>query len=1644
MPFLAAAIPLIGTAIASASTAVAIGAETAALALGVSAGTAFAVADIALAVVPAVIEFGALAGVSALLSPKPQVNTAGSPQAFKADPQAPVPFVMGRYGVAGNLVYETTTGGASKAEHGAAGNEFLTQFVVLSGGGPIEGFESLLLDNTVLTFNGEACTGGNIESDYVQTYNPGYTQNSNGTYANNNYTDHIWQYTQTGAPGAGGMGYPAKINNSNDYIPEWTSAFGLSYLAAAAITRSYDTTVWTGGVGQPQWTIKGYKLYDPRLDSSQPGGVGPQRWPGSAGDRRDYYPAARGTWAWSENPIIHALNYALGHYLADPSTGSSPADINCGRLYAGCGAGFAGVDVAAFVRAANNADANGWKVCGQWTTGDGKRSVLTAMLQAGGAQLVSDRGRISCTFSAPVTAVNAGAPLGWNDLAGAPSLDTTIGTRDRANTAFYSYSSEAHRWQVVQADTPVVAGTYVAEDAGIVRSKKLTFEYVPSVDQAAQLAAYAIVDGRELPNIVLPGKPHLRGYGVGDCILVDLPELGLHLAKLVVLKRSTDPSTAIVTITCRSETDAKHAYALGRSGVAPATPSISGYDPAIVPAPIPASWAADAVAINDPVTGEIVHVVRINGSTIDNVYAAQVVVSYRQVIVVGGADTEPGDTASQTFAASQEQIDLNLPAGRWHVWLRYVTINGAEDVDNALDLGVITVNGTTSASTNSVPGGALIGSAQETVDQVLARIKANAPDTTAPAVPSGLTATSTLLSDGLAQVVLGWAANTDSDLAGYQLAIVQGAGSNIGANGVLYPAPKNGYQLTLPAATQFTFEVRAVDVAGNLSGWSSTFTFVSTRDTTPPAAPSAPSAAASISSIFLAWTNDTATDLAGVEVWTGSANSSAQSTRLSTVNAEPGAPGGFTHAGLYTGATRYYWLKSFDTSGNVSGFSAGVSAAPAAVNTADIAPQAVKIAQIAQGIAPPLIVNTPNINDGSVVADRSGGLAYNTYNGKMYRNAGGAGAATSWAELIYSAGQISGQLADTQIAAIAAAKLTGSITSTQITDGAISTPKLAAGAVTTAALAAGSVTSDTLAANSVTAGKIVAGGVTTAALAAGAVTADTLAAGAITAGKVAAGAIGATQIAARAITAAKLAVVAPNLFADPNFTDPTYWSTPTQSASGAVLPGPNGANIGWSFESNPSATNTPGYIILRASGNATLYGPQVTITPGASYELSCIGTNSSNQGATYEFRFLKADGTQVGTSGALGVPAGDTSSAPRRTQCTAPANAVYACPIFYCNGVTSGQALFAQADAREAAAGTFIVDGTITGTKVAAGTLTANNIAAGTITADKVQAGTLTGDRFSTSTSLPGSITVGTTGVSIATLQAQAANPGEQVNASSTLIAPGKIQLTGATTLTSWMNGGDNTKIEGGAIAANTVAANKVTIGVRGITVYSGSFTCQPGQPNTLHWTGGIIQYVADGGTYTQVTIPAQDFAYSNSPIWVWWNKGNSFGSTTDATIVGDPTVVIMATFYGNNFFIANYGGTIIDGSRITTGSITTGNLAAGAVTADKISVNRLDAISANLGSINVGNANIGQLAVGTLQLASGAVTSLFVTINTGQSTLPVISSGVSAPSTTDASGSGTSAPTGTSTGATGTGAGSGSGGGSSGGGGGGRGMQVQ
>jgi hypothetical protein len=104
--------------------------------------------------------------------------------------------------------------------------------------------------------------------------------------------------------------------------------------------------------------------------------------------------------------------------------------------------------------------------------------------------------------------------------------------------------------------------------------------------------------------------------------------------------------------------------------------------------------------------------------------------------------------------------------------------------------------------------------------------------------------------------------------------------------------------------------------------------------------------------------------------------------------------------------------------------------------------------------------------------------------------------------------------------AVPAVNITGTITGTQISNGAISTPQLAANSVTASQIQTGTITSTQIASGTITANNIQTGTITAAQIASNSITASQLATGTITAtsGVIANLAVGTLQIASGAIT----------------------------------------------------------------------------------------------------------------------------------------------------------------------------------------------------------------------------------------------------------------------------------------------------------------------------------------------------------------------------------------------------------------------------------------------------------------------------------------------------------------------------------------------
>jgi len=116
-----------------------------------------------------------------------------------------------------------------------------------------------------------------------------------------------------------------------------------------------------------------------------------------------------------------------------------------------------------------------------------------------------------------------------------------------------------------------------------------------------------------------------------------------------------------------------------------------------------------------------------------------------------------------------------------------------------------------------------------------------------------------------------------------------------------------------------------------LSDWTGTETETVAPDTTAPSVPGSPAATGISTGISVTWTKPSESDFVAVEVWENTINN------LGTAYFVGQSTGsGFLRSGLGGGQLRYYWLRSYDRSGNQSSFTSVVSATSSSIATDDL------------------------------------------------------------------------------------------------------------------------------------------------------------------------------------------------------------------------------------------------------------------------------------------------------------------------------------------------------------------------------------------------------------------------------------------------------------------------------------------------------------------------------------------------------------------------------------------------------------------------------------------------------------------------------------------------------------------------------------
>lgn len=328
--------------------------------------------------------------------------------------------------------------------------------------------------------------------------------------------------------------------------PGWTASAKLSGIAAIGWNMKFDKEGKRFASGTPVLGAYGkwVKVYDPRLDSTFPGGSGAHRI------------GTESTYTWSENPALHFAQYAFGRYQN-------------GKKVMGVGLPSEGIDWPIIAAWANVCDANGWKIFGRLFEPGDRWANLKDIALAGGGVPVFSAALLSVMFSAPRISLGT---ITSADLAEGDCSTTKMQPyASRINTIVPKYTDANSNWEQMAAGPISFAGLVTAD--GGERRQEFPFNFVKSVNQAAQLAAYKILDSREETPIELLLLPQWRFVRPGECYTLNLPELGIS-GDAILIKREIDPAIFGVKLTFIGETASKHAAALAMTGTAP--PSNSG------------------------------------------------------------------------------------------------------------------------------------------------------------------------------------------------------------------------------------------------------------------------------------------------------------------------------------------------------------------------------------------------------------------------------------------------------------------------------------------------------------------------------------------------------------------------------------------------------------------------------------------------------------------------------------------------------------------------------------------------------------------------------------------------------------------------------------------------------------------------------------------------------------------------------------------------------------------------------------------------------------------------------------------------------------------------------------------------------------
>ena len=358
---------------------------------------------------------------------------------------------------------------------------------------------------------------------------------------------------------------------------EWDSSHRLRGCAYLVVTLDLEDPRFQGGPPNLTCRVKGKKLYDPRLDSTN-GGSGSHRY------------ATPSTWEWSDNPALCTRDWIVGEY----GMASDNADILDAFTIAAANA--CDVSIAIDIGGVGSTDRT-YRCNGVATTEDAREAVLDKLADsmAGFAIYGAQWQILAGAWTAPVMdltdddldgqieVIQAGAGIDelFNGVRG-----TYIGVDSASPTDFEPYQNSTF----VTAD-----GEALWQDIG------LTF--TNSKPHCANIARVLVERGRNSQVIQYPAKLRAWPLQIGDRVTVTSAEYNITTPKTY---RVTDWQFGLsAPVTLALQEDAEDAYDTVDAVDADPTPNTN----------LPAPWLVETIVLATPESGSN-HLIRASDGTI--------------------------------------------------------------------------------------------------------------------------------------------------------------------------------------------------------------------------------------------------------------------------------------------------------------------------------------------------------------------------------------------------------------------------------------------------------------------------------------------------------------------------------------------------------------------------------------------------------------------------------------------------------------------------------------------------------------------------------------------------------------------------------------------------------------------------------------------------------------------------------------------------------------------------------------------------------------------------------------------------------------------------------------------------------------------